>query len=85
MLELHFKQPLFTYSAWRSFIKYRERFQKFREIGNSRHLFNKWIKQGFFAHDATYSDSEDLTKGAFSDKTLIDRAFEIARNSKYDV
>ena len=41
MLELHFKQPLFTYSAWRSFIKYRERFQKFREIGNPRHLFNK--------------------------------------------
>ena len=38
-----------------------------------------------FAHDAAYFDNEDLAKRTSSDKILIDRAFEIARNSKYDV
>ena len=31
MLELHLKQAGFTYSAWGSFTKHRERIQKFRE------------------------------------------------------
>ena len=32
----------------------------------------------------TYSDSEDLAKRTVSDKILKDRAFESARNAKYD-
>ena len=38
----------------------------------------------FFAHDAAYSDGKDLTKRTFSDKILKDRAYEIAKNCKYD-
>ena len=34
MPEMHLKQEGFTYSACRSFIKYGERIQKFREAGN---------------------------------------------------
>ena len=34
MLELHLKQPEFTYSACRPFTK-RKRIQKFREMGNN--------------------------------------------------
>ena len=34
MSELHLRQGGLTYSAWRSFIKHLERFQKFRETGN---------------------------------------------------
>ena len=41
MPELYLKQPGRTYTAWRSFNKYWERIQKFREIGNLKHLFNK--------------------------------------------
>ena len=36
------------------------------------------------AHDEEYSDSKDLAKRTISDKILKDRAYEIARNCKYD-
>ena len=49
MPELYLKQPGLTYTAWGSFNKYWERIQKFREIGNLKHLFNKWIKQSLFS------------------------------------
>ena len=36
-------------------------------------------------HDAAYSGSKDLANRTISDKILKDRAYEIARNCKYDV
>ena len=36
-------------------------------------------------HDAAYSGSNDLANRTISDKILKDRAYEIARNCKYDV
>ena len=36
------------------------------------------------AHDATYYASKNLAKITILDKILKDRAYEIARNSKYD-
>ena len=59
-----------------------ERMQKFREIGNLKPLFRNELNKLSFAHDATYSDSEDLAKKTFFDKILIDKAFETAKNSK---
>ena len=35
---MHLKQPGFTYSAFGTFIKHRERFQKFRETDNLNNL-----------------------------------------------
>ena len=40
-----------------------------------------WIK---LAHDAAYSDSKDLTKRTVADKILKNRAFNIAKDPKYD-
>ena len=37
-----------------------------------------------FAHDAAYSDSKDLTKRTVADKILRNRAFNIAKDQKYD-
>ena len=37
-----------------------------------------------FAHDAAYSDSKDLTKRTAADKILRNRAFDIAKDPKYD-
>ena len=37
-----------------------------------------------FAYDAAYSDSKDLPKRTISDKILKDRAYQTARNRKYD-
>ena len=37
-----------------------------------------------FAHDATYSDSKDLTIRTVADKILKNKAFDIAKDPKYD-
>ena len=37
-----------------------------------------------FTHDAAYSDSKDLTKRTVADKILKYRAFNIAKDKKYD-
>ena len=42
-----------------------------------------WIRLVFF-HDAAYSDSKDLTKGIVADKILKNKAFDIAKDPKYD-
>ena len=84
MPELHFKQPGLTYSACRQFTKLRKRNQKFRETGNLKHFYRKELDKACFARDTAYSDSEDLAKRTISDKILLDKAFEIARNCGYD-
>ena len=84
MPELHLKQPGFIYSACGPFSKHRERIQKFREAGNLKHLYRNELDKACFAHDALYSVSEDLAKRTISDKIFKDRAYEIARNRKYD-
>ena len=37
-----------------------------------------------FVHDAAYSDSKDLTKRTVADKILKNKAFDIAKDPKYD-
>ena len=77
--QLHLKQAGFTYSACGPFTKHRERIQKFREIGNLKHLYRNELDKACFAHDAG-----DLAKRTISDKIFKDRDFEIARNLNYD-
>ena len=76
MPELDLKQLGFTYSACGPFTKHRERIQK--------HLYRNELDKTCFAQDAAYCDSKDLAKSSISGKTLKDRAYEIARNCKYD-
>ena len=84
MTELHLKKPGFTYSACRPFSKHRESIQKFRETGNLKHFYRNELDKASFAHDATYSDSNNLVKRTILDKILKDRAYEIVRNRGYD-
>ena len=55
-----------------------------RETLNSKNLYRNELDKACFAHDATYSESKDLVKRTISDKILKDRAYEIARNPRYD-
>ena len=84
MSELHLKQPGFTYSDCGSLTKHRERIQKFRETGNLKDLYRIELDKAWFALDSAYSDSKDLAQETISDKILKYRAFEIARNRRYD-
>ena len=42
------------------------------------------LDKACFTHDAAYSDSEDLTKRTIVDKILKNKAFDIAKDPKYD-
>ena len=77
-------KPRFSYSTRWPFTKHRERTQRFRETGNLKHFYRNKLDKCCFAHDAAYSDSKDLPKRTISDKTVKDRAYEIARNCGYD-
>ena len=83
--ELHLKQqPGFTDSACRPFNKRCERIQKLRETVNLKHLYRSELDKACLAYDAAYSDSKSLAKRTISDNILKNKAYEIARNCKYD-
>ena len=84
MPEIHLRQPQFTYSACGPFTKYEQRIQKFRETGDTNYIYKNELDTACFVHDAAYSDSKDLTKRTIADKILKNKAFDIAKDSKYD-
>ena len=71
MPEMHLKQPGFTYSACGPFTKNKEWIQKFKETGDTNYIYNNEL-------------DKDLARRTASDKTLRDKAFNIAKNTKYD-
>ena len=84
MPEMHLKQPQFTYSVCGPFTKHKQRIQKFKETGDTNYIYKNELDKACFAHDAPYSDSKDLTKRTVADKILRNRAFNIAKDPKYD-
>ena len=83
MPETHLRQPGFTYSACGPFTKHRDRIDKFVNTGDTRFIYRNDLDKACFQHDSAYSDSKDLVKRTQSDKILIDKAFNIAKNPKY--
>ena len=84
MPEMHLRQPQFTYSACGPFTKNKQRIQKFKETGDTNYIYKNELDKACFVHDATYSDSKDLTKRTVADKILKNKAFDIAKDPKYD-
>ena len=84
MPEMHLKQPGFTYSACGPFTKNKERIQKFKETGDTSYIYKNELDKACFQHDMAYGNFKDLKRRTFSDKVLKDKAFNIAKNPKYD-
>ena len=84
MPEMHLRQPQFTYSACGPFTKHKKRIQKFKETDDTNYIYKNELDKACFAHDVAYSDSKDLTKNTVPDKILKNRAFNIAKDPKYD-
>ena len=84
MLEIHLRHAQFTYSACGPFTKHEQRIQKFKETGDTYYIYTNELNKACFVHDAAYSDSRDLTKGTVADKILKNKAFDIAKDAKYD-
>ena len=82
--EIHLKQPEFTYSACGPFTKNKERIKKFKETGDSRYIDRNELDIACFRQDMAYRDFKDFTKRGAADKVLRDKAFNIAKDLKYD-
>ena len=82
--EMHLRQPQFTYSACEPFTKHKQRIQNFKETENTNYIYKNELDKACFAHDAAYSDSKNLTKRTVADKILRNKAFNIAKDQKYD-
>ena len=85
MPEMHLKQPAalgkpgFTYSACGPFTKNKERIWKFNETGDTKYIYRNELDKACFLHDMTYGDFKDLSKRTASDKSLRDKALNIAK------
>ena len=84
MPEIHLRQPQFTYSTCGPFTKHEQRIQKFKETGDTIYIYKNELNKPCFVHDAAYSDSKDLTKRTVADKILKNKAFDIAKDPKYN-
>ena len=58
--------------------------QKFKETGDSWYIYQKELDKTCFQDDMAYGDFKDLTRRTAYDKILRDKAFNVAKNPKYD-
>ena len=84
MPDMHLRQPGFTYSPCGPFTKNKERIQKFKQTGDSRYIYKNELDKACFQHDVVYGDFKDLKKRTAADKILRDKAFNIAKDLRYD-
>ena len=64
-------------------LKIKKELKKFKEAENSRYIYQKELDKACFQHDMTYGKFRDLNR-TFADKVLRDKAFNFAKNPKYD-
>ena len=51
---------------------------------DSRHIYKNELDKACFQHNMAYGDLEDLPRRPASNKVLSHKAFDIAKNPKYD-
>ena len=84
MPEMHLKEPRFTYSASRPFTKNKERIRNFKETADTNFIYKNELDKTCFQHDMAYEGFKDWARRTASDIVLRDKAFNIAKNPKYD-
>ena len=62
MLEMHLKQPGFTYSACGLFIKNKERIEKFMQTGNINFICTNELDEACFQHDMVMANQKIYKK-----------------------
>ena len=84
MPEMHLKKPGFPYSAYGPFTKNKERIQKLKETRYTSYIYKNELDKACFQHNMNYGDFKDFKRRTASNKILRDKAFNIAKNPKYD-
>ena len=59
--------------------------ETFKETGDTNYIYKNELDKACFHNDMAYGDFKDLARRTASDKILRDKAFNIAKNPKYDV
>ena len=77
-------QPEFAYSICGSLAKNIEKIWNFKEIGDSRYLYQNKVDKACFQHHAVYKDFKDMPRRTASNKLFPDKAFIIAKFPSYD-
>ena len=80
MPEMHLKQTGFTYSACGPFAKNNERIQNFKKKRDSRYIYKIELDKACFQNSMAHRDFKDLARRTASDKVLIDKVINIAKN-----
>ena len=73
MSKMHLSQPEFNDSACCLFTKNKERFQKSKEMEDSRYIYQNRLAKACFQHDLAYWDFRDFPKRTAADKVLRDK------------
>ena len=71
MPEMLLRHPMLTYT-------------EFKQTEDSRYIYRNELDKACFQHDVAYVDFKDLPKRRVSDKAFHHKAFNIAKNTKYD-
>ena len=79
MLEMHLKQPGFTYSACRPIATNKEKFKNLKKKRIQNIFHKNELDKACFQNDMSYGDFKNLERRA-SDEVLRDKAFNIAKN-----
>ena len=66
------------------FVEYLQKQRKKKETGDSRYIYQNELDKACFQHDMAYEDFKYLARRTASDEILHDKAFNIAKNPKYD-
>ena len=59
---MHLIQAGFINSAYPPFTENKERIQKFKELGDSKHIYQNKLQKACFQHDMAHGDFKDLPK-----------------------
>ena len=82
--EMHLKQPGFTYSPCELFTKKKKEFKNLKKQ-KIQNIFDELeLNKACVQHDMAYGDFKNIGRRTASDKCLRDKAFNIAKDPKYN-
>ena len=65
-------------------LKIKNEFKNKKKTGDTSYIYKNEYDEACFQHDMAYGDFSDWKRRTASDKVLRDKAFNIAKNPKYD-
>ena len=68
---------------WAFYQKQRKN-SKLKKTEDSKYIYRNQLDKACFQHDIAYGDCKDLARRTAADKILRNKAFNIAKDPKYD-